>query len=167
MCDKTSSQSEDSIAEAAEVLQRPSSYRDGRGYQSDLLGAAIHPLRNRVAYVESRMKKRWWSAIWNASIKIHLWAQAGSDRSVDIRSYNPFFGCDVEHFEWMGDDVLLIYSEKHHTYACSFGRTWPPCFVQIEPSWKLESKVLTYMDSEHKVVGRLSLPDLKLLSLTV
>jgi hypothetical protein len=163
MNEETTNLSENSISIVADILQRPPSYCDDRGYQNDLLGAAIHPQRNRIAYVESRMKKRWWSAMWNASIKIHLWAQSGSDRSVDIRSYNPFFGCDVEYFEWMDDDVLLIYSEKHNTYACSFGSTWPPRFVQIEPSWKLESKVLTYIDSEHNVLGRLSLPDLKLL----
>lgn len=165
MSDETRSQKSDSIYEAAEILQRPPSHCDGRGYQIDLLGAAIHPHRNRIAYVESRMKKRWLSPMWKVSIRVHLWIATGNDRSVDIKSYNPFFGCDIEHFDWMGDNALLIYSEKHNTYACSFGSMWPPRFVQIEPSWKLDSKVLSYMNSQQKLVGRLSLPDLKVLSL--
>jgi hypothetical protein len=161
MSDETRSQYADSIDEAAEILQRPSSYRDSKGYQTDLLGAAIHPQRIHVAYVQSRMKKRWWSAMWSVSIKIHLWTAPGADRSVDIMSYNPFFGCDIEHFEWMGDNVLLVYSEKHNTYACTFGTTWPPSFVQIRPYWTLEKNVLRYGDKADTMPSQLSLPDFK------
>lgn len=165
MYDESSSQSEESFAEAAKILQRPSSYCDRSGYQTDLLGAAIHPQGNRVAYVQSRMKKRWWSAMWSVSIKVHLWTASGADRSVDIKSYNPFFGCDIEHFEWMDDNVLLVYSEKHNTYACTFGNTWPPRFVQIAPSWTIENNVLIYRDIDNGILGRLTLPNLKLQSL--
>ncbi len=57
MCDEARTRCGDLIDEAAEILKRPSSYRDCSGYQTDLLGAAIHPQGNRVAYVQSRMKK--------------------------------------------------------------------------------------------------------------
>lgn len=148
------------IEEAAKVLQRPPAFRDKRGYQCELLAAAVHPQVDRIAYVESRMRKRWWSAMWDVSIKIHLWRAGGQDRSVDIRSYNPFFGCEVEYFQWLGEEVVLIYTEKHETYACGFGSKWPPRFVEIKERWSIDGLVLTYWDSRDQLIGRLSIPDL-------
>lgn len=151
----------DVIERAASILEREPFFVDKRGYECDLIAAAIHSPTNRVAYVQSRAKKRWWSSLVDISIKIHLRAPSGRDSSVDIKSYNPFFGCDVGFFAWLDDTAILVYTEKHDTYACAFGPKWPPQFVEIEDRWIINDGVLGYIGYKENLVKRLSVPSLK------
>lgn len=96
----------------------------------------------------------------NVSIKIHLRDSQGNDQAVDIKSYNPFFGCDIGFFEWVDDIALLIYAEKHRTYICAFGPNWPPQFVEIEDRWTINDKTIGHIGYKQELVKRLSLPDL-------
>jgi hypothetical protein len=131
-----------------------------------LIAAAISET-NRLAYVESRAKDVGPHPYGaggrkiDISIRIHLTEVDGKDRAVDIESYNPFFGCDVRFFEWVGDTVVLIYREKHWTFACRFGDVWPPRFVKIEDDWLLRNDQLAYIGYKEKAVRRLSFPELK------
>lgn len=61
---------------------------------------------------------------------------------MDIESYNPFFGCDVRFFERIGETVVLIYREKHWTFACRFGDVWPPGFVRVDDYWLIHGSQL-------------------------
>ncbi len=148
------------ILKAASILGREPFYIDERGYECDIFAAAIHPDGDRLAYVESRAKKRWWTPMVYIAIKIHLHDSAGKASSVDIKSYNPFFGCDVGYFDWIGDTAVLIYQEKHETYACAFGTNWPPTFITIEDRWMVKDSILAYIGYEMDVVQRLAVPDL-------
>jgi hypothetical protein len=149
------------IAQAATLLGRESFFVDRRGYECEIIAAAIQPKLGHVAYVESRAKKKWWSSVVDIAIKIHLRDTDGTDRSIDIQSYNPFFGCDVRFFDWYDDVSLLIYREKHDTYACRFGITeWPPRFVEIEDRWLIRESVLAYIGYKQEMVRRLRIPDL-------
>ena len=149
------------IEQAAPLLGREPFYIDRRGYECELIGAAIHPTSNQIAYVESRAKKRWWSSLIDVSIKIHLRDPDECERSVDIKSYNPFFGCDIGFFQWVDDIALLIYTEKHRTYICSFGSSWPPEFVELDDYWVINGSTLGYIGYKQNAVKRLSIPDLK------
>ena len=148
------------IEQAAVLLGREPFYVDRSGYECELIGAAIHPATNCIAYVESRARKRWWSAMVDISIKVHLRDTDGQDKSTDIQSYNPFFGCDVGFFEWIDDTAILIYTEKHDTYACAIGPDWPPRFVEIEDRWIINGRMLGYIGYKQETVRRVSLPDL-------
>lgn len=150
----------EAIEKAAPLLGREPLYTDSRGYECELIGAAIHPCSNHIAYVESRAKKRWWSSLIDVSIKVHLRDPDGSEKNVDIKSYNPFFGCDIGFFRWIEDVALLIYSEKHRTYICAFGLNWPPNFVEIEDYWIITGQTLGYIGYKQDTVKRLSIPDL-------
>lgn len=96
------------------------------------------------------------------TIKIHYVDANGKSNSVDIQSYNPFFGCDIGMMEWINDDVaLLIYSEKHSTFVYRIGDTWPPQFAKIDERWSIKDNVLSFMDDNADVVHRLQIPSLK------
>jgi hypothetical protein len=109
--------------------------------------------------VESRAKELSGGFV-DVSIRIHLVAGPDRDDSVDIESYNPFFGCDVRLLEWIDRAAILIYREKHDTYACTFGDVWPPKFVQIEDRWIVKDGVLGCIGYMEKEVRRLSYPGL-------
>src|SRR6185503_8315058 len=78
------------VTEVCAQLGRPAFLVDAEGYECEIIDAT-QATSGAIAYVESRAKE-----VGNGvdvSIRIHL--IAGSDRhdSVDIESYNPFFGC--------------------------------------------------------------------------
>ncbi|MCA9618987.1 MAG: hypothetical protein KC731_08195 [Myxococcales bacterium] len=55
--------------------------------------------------------------------------------------------------------MVLIYREKHSTYACRFGDVWPPQFVRIEDDWLIQADTLAYVGYEAALVQRLRFPD--------
>lgn len=148
------------IQRAAEILGRKPSCLDRRNYQCRLLAASLHEPTGRLAYLESREKLHWWAFRKTVMIKVHLRDGDGKDRSVDIETYNPFFGCTVDMLEWIDETAVLIYEEKHHTYVCTFGPHWPPRFVAIEDYWIIKDGVLGYRGYQQNEVQRLSVPDL-------
>lgn len=156
------------IAEAARVLDRPVAFVDPDGFECEIIGAATSAWGD-IAYVESRAKDVGFNRYGfnqrqiDVSIRVHLLEAAGGHRSADIESYNPFFGCDVRFFEWIGPTAVLIYREKHSTIACGFGEAWPPRFVKIEDDWVIHGDVLGYVRYKEEVVRRLSFPELDVL----
>jgi hypothetical protein len=145
------------IAQAASLLAREPTCVDSQGFECEILAATVHRDGRRIVYVESRAKER--PQYVDITIKIHYVDSAGKASSVDIESYNPFFGCDVGFLEWFNDDVaLLIYTEKHWTFAYRIGDRWPPAFVKIEERWQVRDNVLSYMSHKAEIVKRLQLP---------
>jgi hypothetical protein len=153
------------IGDVCRKLRRESSFTDEAGYECEIFAAAISPT-NRMAYIESRAKDvgpnrlGWDGREIDVAIRIHLVETDGSDRSVDIESYNPFFGCNVEFFEWLDDTVILIYNEKHWTYAYRFGDIWPPKYMKIERDWAMHHGQLAYVGYKDELVRRLSIREL-------
>ncbi|MCA9198871.1 MAG: hypothetical protein KDJ36_17220 [Hyphomicrobiaceae bacterium] len=155
----------EAIERAATILGRTPFFVDRRGYECELIAAAVQSPSNRVVYVESRAKKRRWTSMVDITIKIHYVDANGKSASVDIESYNPFFGCDVGMMEWINDDVaLLIYSEKHWTFVYRIGDTWPPKFAKIDERWSIKDDVLSFMAYNADVVHRLQIPSLESLA---
>lgn len=140
---------------AAQTLQRDPYITDGDGYFCDILAAAVHP-DGRLAYVEQRAKRE--SRHVDITIKIHLTGVNGEHRSADIRSYNPYSGCHVRFFQWHADTVVLIYREKHRTYAAGFGMNWPPQYHEIADRWIISDSTLAYTSNGGEV-SRFSIPD--------
>ena len=153
-----------SIAQAARLLGRNPFFVDENGYEREIIGAAISPNNGAIAYVETRAKdvgvNQYRERLLDVSIKVHIDDRTGNHLAADIESYNPFFGCDVRFFEWMGHSVLLIYQEKHWTFACRFGDVWPPQFVKIENRWMIANGVLFYVEPNATLVKRRTVPDL-------
>jgi hypothetical protein len=154
------------LASVARLLEKPVSLVDADGYECELIGAATGPDR-QIAFVESRAKDVGFNRHGanqrhiDISIRVHQVDSTGERRFADIESYNPFFGCDVRFFEWVGPTAVLIYREKHWTFACRLGDVWPPRFVKIEDRWIINGDTLGFIGYKVQVVGRLRFTDLE------
>ncbi len=154
------------LDEAARLLGRPVFLVDGEGYECEIIGAATSASGD-IAFVESRAKDVGFNRYGanqrhiDISIRVHLVEKSGLHRGADIESYNPFFGCDIRFFEWMAEAAVLIYREKHWTFACRFGAVWPPRFVKIEDNWVISGNILGYVGYKEELVRRLSFPELE------
>ena len=100
------------VLEVAQILAREPFVIDGAGYECELFAAAISEA-GRVAYVESRAKDAgpnphgYYGRKIDIAIRIHLVERDGTNLAADIESYNPFFGCDVRFFQWVGETAVL------------------------------------------------------------
>jgi len=151
---------QEAIARAAVRLNREPFFVDNEGYERELIAAAVHPDGIRIVYVESRAREC--GQFVDIKITINYVDSNGGTSSIDIESYNPFFGCDVGFLRWVNDNVaVLIYTEKHWTFAYRIGDRWPPEFVKIEEIWKIKDDVLSYMAYKADVVKRIRIPSLE------
>jgi hypothetical protein len=144
------------VVSAAHALYRDPYITDHEGYDCDILAAAMHPNGSQFTYIEQRSKPGPRGV--DVTIKIHLVTVGGNDRSEDIKSYNPFFGCNVRYLQWHADSVVLVYREKRHTYATTYGHSWPPVFRPIGDRWIINGTSLAYADDGN--IEHLSIPEL-------
>jgi hypothetical protein len=148
------------LEDAVRSLGRPVFFVDADGYEREIIGAALNASGD-IAYVESRAKDV--GGHVDISIRVHLVKSGGRHESVDIESYNPYFGCDVRFFDWIDTSAILIYREKHWTFACRFGDIWPPKFVKIEDDWAIDKSILNYIGYKETMIRRVNLPGLDVL----
>ena len=156
------------IDELASKLGRERFFVDDQNYECELIGACENSIGD-IAYVESRTgdgghnEHGFGQRFIDVAIKIHLKRSNGESESIDIESYNPFFGCDVRFFEFVGNSFVLIYREKHWTFAYRFGDIWPPKFVKIEDRWIINNDLIAYIGYKENQVRRVSFPELDVL----
>ncbi len=120
----------DAVMSAARALNRDPYITDRGGYDCDILAAAMHPTGSKFTYVEQRSKPGPNGV--DVAITIHC-VTDDIDRSADIKSYNPFFGCNVRYMQWHGDSVVLVYREKRHTYVSTF---WTFLATSLSTDWR-------------------------------
>lgn len=66
----------------------------------------------------------------------------------------------MQFLEWYGDIALMIYEEKHCTYACRFGFTGPPLYRTVKYDWVISGRELGFCRWRESDVRRLSVPEL-------
>jgi hypothetical protein len=105
-------------AAVAARLGRPVTLVDELGFHDEIVAGALDAGGDRVAWLRCRSKKR---GQW-VDIGFTLHATAGGKAFVEWtpRTYNPYFGINPLAFDWFGDDLVFIYSEKHHVYRAEF-----------------------------------------------
>ena len=99
-------------------LNRPVKYMNEYGFDVEIVGGAIHPTKNWIAWVdyyEKTHKDRgtYWECDYFLRIKV-------DDTQVfewNVETYNPFFGALTCHMDWYGDLLVYIYLEKHLLYG--------------------------------------------------
>jgi hypothetical protein len=151
---------DDEIARAALIIGIPVRYVDSDGYEREIIAAAIEGGNGETAYVQCRAKDLGARDGVDIDFHIHLRAADGQDLSWPIKSYNPYFGCDVAFFEWIDKSVVFIYREKHDTYACTVAQGAAPVFMTIADDWVISGRVLGYWGWQETRVSRLTLPAL-------
>jgi hypothetical protein len=146
---------------------QPNYWHDEKGYEHEITAAAFHPAAGHFAWVERRQKQiadeqgRAWLDI-EYRLKVEMDGQLAIDWVIE--TYNPFFGCDVGYLVWHGNRVVMIYREKHDSYACSLAVDDKPRLVQIADQWRVIDGVIEFCQWRARVVERLSVPDLQPIS---
>jgi uncharacterized protein (TIGR02996 family) len=143
----------------AQKLGRLVSYVDGEGYERTITAAAVSGSHNSVAYVECRSQQR--GSFLDIKFHLRIRGSDGCEPAWEVESYNPYFGCRVQFFEWFGDEALVIYCEKHDTYICRFGLDFPVRFAAIQHYWVLNGRQLGYWRYRETTVRRLTIPGLE------
>jgi hypothetical protein len=150
---------EDSIQAVCERLGRAVHFVDEKGYEDEITAGAIHPTTGWLAWVRCKRKTQ---ANGFVDIEFRLQAQAEDRLSIDwiVETYNPYFGCDVRYMSWQDRWVILVYREKHHTYACSHTLTGERQLVQLTEEWLVTDSQITCRSQEPDLVDCFTLPDL-------
>jgi hypothetical protein len=153
-------QADEMIRTVCERLNRPDCYVDEDGYERGITAGAVHPEKNWCAWVEYRCKER---ANGYVDIEFRLKAEVESRLAIDwiVETYNPYFGCRVGYMAWHGDRVVVIYREKHHTYAFSHSPSGARELVQIADEWAVVGDRIGFRSDEPGFVERLTLPELR------
>ena len=155
---------DEAIAAVCERLERPVRIIDANGYEREITAAAVHPEEDWIAWVEYRCKEQ---RAHYLDIEFRLKARVDGREAIDwiVETYNPFFGCRVGYMAWHGERVVVIYREKHDSYACSLSVTGGRRErVQIADEWAVVGDEISYCGEEPDFVERLSLPDLQRLA---
>ena len=148
----------ENIDEAARLLERPAKYTDPDGYEMRIDAAVFSGLTGAVASLEARSK--YVGAFHDIRYDLRLRDAAGRAAECVPYTYNPYFGCRPEFMEWYGDAVLMIYGEKHGTYALRFGFDGPPVSRKVSHRWLLDGHELAFRHHGEPHVSRVSVPDL-------
>ncbi len=110
----------------------------------------------RVAWVE----QRWRDAGYEDIDGYELYVDGAGSRAWEIDTYNPWFGCTVHLMRWYGDDLVVIYSEKHHTIVCVLDRDGAPRMRVVNWRWQVVGDLVLYASEARGLVERIHLPDL-------
>lgn len=150
---------DEQIAKAAQQFGEPVRFVDSKGYECEICGAAVDNGGGYAAFVRCRAKEGRDGHV-DIEFRIHLLAPDGSCESWPIITYNPYFGCDVGFMKWMDNACVLIYREKHRTYAWRIAPNIPPKALEIEDDWIVRDDTLAFLPYEGELVMRLKLPEL-------
>lgn len=113
----------------------------------------------RIAWVVQHWRDSGYEDIDGYSL--HM--RRGADERVwEVDTYNPWFGCTVHLMRWYGDELAVVYSEKHHTIACVLGFTGAPRLRVLDYRWQAIGDVLLYAGEARGLVERVRLPDLEI-----
>jgi hypothetical protein len=107
----------------------------------------------RVAWVEQRWRSAGYEDIDGYTLRTREWAW-------EVDTYNPWFGCTVHCMRWYGDELAVVYSEKHLTIACVLDRGGAPRMRAVDYRWRLVGDTLVYASDARGLVERISLPEL-------
>lgn len=147
------------IRAVSELLTCPVRYVDANGYTHEITAGAVHPGIRAVASVHCKSKNL---RNGHVDIEFRLKAQVDGRAVTDwiVQTYNPYFGCDVRYMGWHDGWVVMIYREKHHTYACSHSVAGDRQLVQLTDEWLVANNRITCRSEEPDLVDRFGLPNL-------
>ena len=116
-----------SYPEAVAMLNRlgddTDSAVDDEGYDWHILHSQTDAARQRLAWVEWRCRERGTHEDHAYFLKAR--DSAGRLRVWEIETVNPYFGCTVQSLTWAGDEVVLVYADKHTSWEARLGPAGP------------------------------------------
>jgi len=113
----------------------------------------------RVAWIEQRTEPAV-GGFLPVEIDVRVAAGGALVGALEVATYNPYFGCHVEHAGWYGDAFIFVYREKHRTIAA---RIAPPfeeqALLALGGAVVVDGDALYWLDGA-KVVRGCRLPSL-------
>lgn len=113
---------------------------DEDDYEWRIMAQTADEKNERLAWVEWRFKQGQGEREYH---NYYLKARTTADDfwRWEIETYNPYFGCDVKFLDWLDDSVILIYEEKHDTYAARLDGVGVKR-IKISSDWKISGGTL-------------------------
>lgn len=149
----------EAVARIAAALGRPARLVDDAGYDLEITAAAIEDSGAYLAWVECR--SRWVGQFLDIAYHLRVRRELEPVLDWEVRTYNPFFGCEVEWMAWWGDRLALLYREKHHPYAVSWAPGQDVARRRVTDQWLVHGDHLIYRSETVDRVERLRLPGLE------
>lgn len=134
---------------AGELFTAKKWFIDEDDYEWMILAQAVDQERNRLAWVEWRFKQGSGEREYH-NYYLKARSAAGEYWRWEIETYNPYFGCDVKLLEWLETSALLIYKDKHDTYAARLNDAGAKR-MQISPEWKIADSILIDDGNSQKI----------------
>lgn len=128
------------VQKAHELFTTKKWFIDEDDYEWAIQAEAVDKERKRLAWVEWRFKQGSSDYEYN-NYYLKARTAAGDFWRWEIETYNPYFGCDVKLLDWLADAVLIIYEDKHDTYAARFNGDGVER-IKISSDWKIEDGLL-------------------------
>ncbi len=147
------------VRQLAELERAAEDYTDEYGYEWRVTASRVDEARRRVAWVEWRSKDGGRVSYDDYYLKAR--DESGALLSWEIQTYNPHFGCRVRHLGWSGDAVVIVYEDKHDTYAAALRRGREVTRARLGGDWRIDGDVLTHRDPATDTPTSLSLPSLE------
>lgn len=148
------------IEAVGQALQRPIRFVDEEGYENAVTAAAIHGTKGWMAWIEHTCKEI--DGFYDVDFRLRAQDTAGREL-IDwiVETYNPFFGCRVGYMAWHDDQIVVVYREKHDTYACSLGVDGSIERIEITDQWLATPEGIVYRSETPDFVDGLGFPDLR------
>ena len=125
---------------AQEFYAANSCFVDDEDYEWTIQSLTADEQEKRFAWVEWRFKQgRGEHEYHDYYLKARQ--ATGEYWRWEIETYNPYFGCDVKLLKWLKDAMLLVYEEKHYTYAARINGEGINR-IKISSEWKIEDGFL-------------------------
>ncbi len=113
----------EAVAMLNQLLADTDSHLDDEGYDWRIAHSQLDDARQRLAWVEWRYRER--GSYEDHAYFLKARDSAGRLRVWEIETVNPHFGCTVESLTREGDDVVLVYADKHTTREARLGPDGP------------------------------------------
>lgn len=135
---------------------------DDEGYESEIKAAAVDQTGDKIAWVETREKETK-PGFWDVT---HTLLSSRKNQIIarwELPSYNPFFGCEIGVLEWFGNEIGVVYCEKHQTITAVFdtGGRGRRRLLAIGEDWKCDSDVVYFVSKEPGLIESCKLPQLQ------
>lgn len=144
------------IAAVCARLGRPVEVVGAGVERSTIVGGVVDG--GRVAWVEQRWRDAGYPDI--EEYTLFMRAGDGRERAWIVETYNPWFGCEVYLLRWYGEEVVVVYREKHRTIVCTVGLTGAPRICIVDDAWQVVGDLVLYASDARGLVERVRLPDL-------
>jgi hypothetical protein len=133
------SELEQGILAVCKVLGRDEMITTPEGYTNGIRAGIVGSNGARIAWVEDE----------GTGGNYTLFAKIDDgllSLDLGVYTYNPYFGVNVELFRWIGDQLVMIYSEKHQHILLRIDEKWQPRLAKLTRNWFIQERYVLFSE---------------------